>query len=1060
MTTLFDFLTSQAENRGDDSAYLFLNDGVERWDVTYGELYRRVLGNAAVIAAHANPGDRAVLVCPPGPEFVVAYFACLTAGVVAVPTTLRDPARMSRGAERLSSVVDDCAPALVLNSSDQMSQVDRRLPGLHRVPVDLTAEPVEEWRPPRVRAEDLAMLQYTSGSTSAPKGVALTHANLLANAAAISTLMNVTSDSVGVSWLPTFHDMGLIAGVVLPLVNGARGVLMPPVDFVRRPVRWLQAISAYRGTISGAPNFAYEMCRRRVTADELAALDLSSWDAAYCGAEPVRADTMDGFAEDFAPAGFERSALMPVYGLAEATLIVSGGPRRSGPRALEVDRQQLAQGRVRTAEAGTPSTSLVDVGPAASTVDLRVVDPDTGAECADGAIGEVWVGGPSIAQGYFQRPEESAEVFANTLPDTDTRYLRTGDLGALVDGHLFVTGRRKDLIIVAGQNIYPQDLELAAEQASPAVRPGGCAAFAAEEDSESVVVVAEVDSRCRDEDQPDVARRIRQEIAETHELAPERVVLIRARGLPKTSSGKVQRRRCRELLDDGGLAVVFDWPTDAGQDSSHGPGFSAMEDRIADLCEEVLGVRPDAGDENLARLGGGSLSAIRLVNEVNKHFGVEVRAAEAFRSLTVGGLAEAVERARRGGPAEDDQRPEPNPHTDAVLDPDVVVPADRALASAAKPREVLLTGATGFVGAFLLDELLRRTKARVHCLVRARSREDARNRLVRTLRGYGLSTDGFDRVVPVAGDLAEPEFGLDAEQYGDLAARVDAIVHSAASVSAVQGYETLRGPNVLGTREVLRLATRERLKRVHHISTLAAMQGLGDWHLADVAEEPIPVAPSAESVLSGYPRSKWVAEQLVHAAGERGVPVSIYRLARVSGDSEKGYWAEGDFWWRVLTGSVRVGVLPDAEWVDLWTPVDHVAEAVVRLALRPSSAGRIFHVADTPSLRISDVHRWLEECGYALRIASRAEWVEALEADEDNPMWLFLPHLRGAASGADGPDVLPVGQEFAVRTANLRAGLDGSGVACPQIGSGLLATYLERMAQDGIIPKAGEMSDR
>jgi thioester reductase-like protein len=1067
--TIVDIIVERSIADAHGSAYVFLSDGAEQLTLTFGDLHARVMGNAARIAEVAAKGDRAVILCPPGPEFVVAYYACLAAGVVAVPAFLHDPTRVRRGLERLTGILDDCSPTLLVTTEDLGEAVEEAhdaapaLRSCSRIVVELSARPVPGWQGPAVDADDIAMLQYTSGSTAAPKGVVLTHGNLVANVAAVGTTFEASSDSVVVSWLPTFHDMGLISGVLLPAYYGCVGVLMPPADFIRKPVRWLEAISTYRGTIAGGPNFAYELCRRHVDDEARATLDLSTWDVAFCGAEPVRADTMDGFGTELADTGFATSALLPVYGLAEATLIVSGGPRRSGPRAVEVDRDALGTGVVRTP--GTTSGQvqrLVDVGVAAPTAEVRIVDPVTGEECADGVVGEVWVAGPSVAQGYWRNPTATDEVFGWSVAGSDASFLRTGDLGTLLDGHLHVTGRRKDVLILGGRNVYPQDLELTAERSSPVMRPGGSAVFTEEEDSDRVVLVAEVDDRSTPEDLATVVKRVRRDIAEHYEVPLSRVVLIKARSLPKTTSGKVQRRGCRRRLAAGELPTVLDWSVgdDEPGQSPQGSGFSSLQSQIADLCEEVMGVRPATQDEHLSLLGGGSLSVIRLINLVNKRFGLVVAAADAFRSLTVAGLAETVESARRGQQPASRPEQDRDIQDDAVLDPRITLPTDKTLASAGNPREVLLTGVTGFVGAFLLHELLVRTRARVHCLVRARSAADARERVVATLRGYGLPTDDLGRVTAVVGDLAQPQFGLPGEQFTELASRVDTIVHSAASVSAVQGYETLHQSNVLGTQEVIRFATCERLKRVHHISTLATLRGLQDWHSSVIPEQPTEVAPDGTHALSGYPRSKWAAEQLVHAAGALGVPVSIYRLARVSGDSERGFWADGDFWRRVIAGSIRARALPDAGWVDIWTPVDHVARAVVQIALRPRSAGRIFHVADTRSLQLADVRDWLAKCGYPIPQVTWQEWTEAIERDADNPMALFLPHLS-AQPGEDSEaaaqmasDLLPTGSKFLVDTSNMEAALAGTGIACPPAGPELLARYLDRMVVDGLIPLA------
>ncbi|MGP3951291.1 thioester reductase domain-containing protein [Streptomyces sp. 7N604] len=1083
--TMVDILRERSMGDPGGRAYVFLADGDEQLSLTYREVHDQVLGNAARIAAAAEPGERAVILCPPGPQFVVAFYACLAAGLVAVPASLYDPTRVRRGLERLAGILEDCAPSVVVTTSEMSAGMEEALdaaPALKqcaRVVINPAVVPGPNQDAPTPAPGDTAMLQYTSGSTSEPKGVVLTHRNLMANVAAIAERFEADSETVVVSWLPTFHDMGLMLGVLLPVYTGGVSVLMPPADFIRKPARWLEAITTYRGTVAGGPNFAYELCRRHVDESTRATLDLSSWDVAFCGAEPVRAQTMEGFAEDFARSGFSQASLLPGYGLAEATLMVSGGPIRQGARWLSADRAALGAGILQAPEQPSHAHQLVDVGAAAPGVDIRIVDPNTGTECSEGTVGEVWVAGPSVAQGYWHNPTATKEVFGRVMPGTDKRFLRTGDLGLLAGGRLHITGRAKDVIINEGQNIYPQDLELTAEGAAVQLRLGGCAAFQ-EPDGGATVLVAEVDDRSAPEDYEGVVKRARGSVARVHGVTVSRMVLITSRSLPKTSSGKIQRTRCRLLLASGELPVLYDWPTTTAAPTSRNDGrqeedVTALEAEILDTCEKIIGIRPRTRDEHLSQLGGGSLGLIRLINQINKRFGCTVTANEAFQSLTVGGLAQTVQAARhRHAPAPQagDGR---DLSSDMIFDPAITLPADRALASARNPKEVLLTGATGFVGAFLLNELLTRTRAEIHCLVRARTAADGLARLAATLDRYGMPSANLDRVAAVPADLSRRQYGLPTERFSDLAARVDTVIHSAASVSAIQSYDTLHAPNVLGTQEVIRFATCERLKRVHHISTLAALHGLGDWYNAHALEQPVATPPRAQHTLSGYPRSKWAAEQLIHAAGQLGVPVSIYRLARVSGDTEGGFWADSDLWRRALAGSIRAGALPDAEWVDIWTPVDFVAQAVIAIALNPRANGRIVHLAQSPSLRLADLAQWLTDCGYPLRTLPWQEWTDALAADADNPMGLLLPHLRGhvdthpghppgdPADTAAAADLLPTGDKILVDTSSAQELLEGTGIECPPAGPALLGRYLDRMVREGLIPPpaaAAHHSDR
>jgi acyl-CoA synthetase (AMP-forming)/AMP-acid ligase II len=568
--SIVDIVEARAAAAPQSLAYGFLASGEhEASRLTWGELDGRVWRLSSVIGSHAQPGARVLLLFPPGLDFIPAFFGCLRAGAIAVPAYPPSARRSDRGSMRLRGIVKDAAVSLVVAPScvkSRRAAIERAVPemrGLPWLPEDeseLLESAASEPQEPSTGRE-VALLQYTSGSTSTPRGVVVTHRNLLHNLACGAQFGAYDEASVGVSWLPVNHDMGLIGGVLQPAFSGFPMWLMAPAAFLQRPVRWLQAISRLGASHSPAPNFAYELCARRVTECDRRTLDLSTWRVACNGSEPVRAATLEAFQRAFGECGFRWEAFRPAYGLAESTLFVSGVAVDDGPVMVDLDRGAIGRNEVLEPVDGAESVTLVASGAVPEGVQILTVDPLAHAPVAPGQIGEIWIASDSIAAGYWNRPEESAATFGAFLATGEGPFLRTGDLGFLRGRSLFVTGRMKDVLIVRGVNHYPHDLELTAERASLAIRPGCCAAFCTQTTggAEEVVLAAELNPRSMGAEASsfdEVISAVRREINRAHGLHVSSVVLVAPGSLPRTTSGKLQRFACRDAFLAGDLDVL------------------------------------------------------------------------------------------------------------------------------------------------------------------------------------------------------------------------------------------------------------------------------------------------------------------------------------------------------------------------------------------------------------------------------------------------------------------------------------------------------------------------
>ena len=549
----------RARHQPAERAYVYLKDGeLETEILTYAGLDHCARAIAARLQQQFAPGARVVLAYAPGLDFIAAFFGCLYAGVVAVPIY---PPNRENDLDRFAKVVSDAACAGVCTHAARVESVHAAMaaaPALQGLTCLTTdgIDPVQAdlWRNPVLGPDTLAFLQYTSGSTGTPKGVMVSHANLLHNQELIKRAFHHSQRSVVVSWLPLYHDMGLIGHVLHPLYMGITSVLMAPGTFIYKPVCWLQAITRYRATTSGGPNFAYDLCVRRVTQEQMAGLDLSSWEIAFNGSETVRRDTLERFAEKFAACGFRRAATFSCYGMAESTLFITSSSKSTFPATRSLDNTALQRHRVaRMTDASTASVDVVSCGRALGQ-HVVIVDPNTRHCCPPDRVGEIWVKGASVAQGYWNNAEATAVTFGATLADTgEGPFLRTGDLGFIEDGELFVTGRLKDLIIIRGRNYYPHDIEATVRASHPALGHSSGAAFSVDTGGEERLVVAHEIGRVelRRLSSAEVISAARLALMAQLGLTLHDLVLLKQGGLPKTSSGKIRRRASREAYMTG-----------------------------------------------------------------------------------------------------------------------------------------------------------------------------------------------------------------------------------------------------------------------------------------------------------------------------------------------------------------------------------------------------------------------------------------------------------------------------------------------------------------------------
>jgi thioester reductase-like protein len=930
-------------------------------------------------------GERVVLAYPPGLDIIAAFFACARAGIIAVPTA-RPPAvegksggRGGAALARIAAIAADCGARVVLTDRPPPGPAAGAAAGprwlgttgFESAGIAMDAAGACDTDTP----SHVLFLQYTSGATGSPRGVIVSHENIIANARAVLGHVPVGTRhaQTGVSWLPQHHDMGLIGYYLFPVIVGATTIGLSPLDFLRRPALWLQTIARVRGTYASSPNFGFEHCVRpgKISDEELSGVDLSSLHWLMSAAEPVRPATRERFIARFARFGLKAEACIAAYGLAENTLAAT----HHGRRTLNFDAAELRRSRARPAgTSGDAAAFIASCGAPLPGIALRIVDPVSRRPLGERSIGEVWLAGPSVCAGYWGAPADACETFGQRLAGGDSqspeRWLRTGDLGFIDGGEVFICGRSKDVIIVRGANHHPQDIEAAVEDVA-GVRPGSAAAFSAI--GGALAVMVETTAGRPRPDPTEIARAVQARC----QVLPETIVLVQPGSIVRTTSGKLARAPTRERFADGAVSILLTWRADA-----ESVGYTVAELRAS---LDVLLARLESGAE-AASLGEAGLDSLMLtelvlsLEGIARRLGADQLAKEfdlpLLQRLSVARLRRLLDELEKGGAGALDAiggelrhvRDEAAAGTarrmraDAKLEP---ICAEAGTAGAAgipaapgsPVSDVLLTGATGFFGPFLLESLLRQTGWLFRVLVRADGATHARRRVHTAMAGAGLLpaalANGLEaRVEYVCGDIALLDWGLEREEWHRLAAQVQAVIHNAAAVNWVANYEALKSANVDGTRTMLRFAQTGVAKRVHHISSTFIF----GWTARGLLLEADSNDPMADLDF-GYAQTKWVAEQLVLAARSQGVDARIYRPAFVSA-STGGMGHPADVALRVLAFMINHGIAVDTANQLSILPADVAGDNIAAIIGQDDPPARTFHVT-TDYYNIVDLTRVL-----------------------------------------------------------------------------------------------------
>lgn len=650
--TIVDSLLEQVKSQPEKIAFRYLVDEKEpSQDLTYSDLYNSASDIANFLLSIAAPSSRIMLLFPPGLSYIKAFYGCLLAGMIAVPLY---PPKKNAKSDRVINVARSCESTIALTAQIDLGSVKSVLNESNCELFEINVYSVDELplfsgkpdKLDRYVLPDVAFLQFTSGSTGLPKGVIITHSNIIANVEHLRLTTTANQGDVFVNWLPLFHDLGLVTAVLLPVYLGSTSILMSPASFVRNPLFWLKAISYYQGTIGGAPNFAYDLCVKKITSSEASNLELGSWRIAFNAAEPIRSATLNEFSSHFSSGGFKSTALYPSYGMAEATVFISGGESSLEPEQISIEKNSLSKNKIKIMSEALPGTiRLVSCGVVMEPHDVRIVDADTRVQLDDGCIGEIWFSGPSVSPGYWGREDLTSATFNNYIAGyPGYKFLKTGDLGFKWNNQLYVTGRMKDLIILHGENYYPQDIELSVSNSDISVRPGYCVAFSRNQEGiERLCIVAEIEREFYKKiDSKKVEKNIKTKIFHDHGISVYEVVLLKPYKLPVTSSGKVQRALTRQMVIDGRLNDLSIYISD--ESCVFLEAKTDLEKFLSDTWCNVLNLDVISLNDNFFEIGGSSVSAAEIsykIHEQYKH--IELDMEQMFDFPTIAMLARYIE---------------------------------------------------------------------------------------------------------------------------------------------------------------------------------------------------------------------------------------------------------------------------------------------------------------------------------------------------------------------------------------------------------------------------------
>lgn len=1070
---LIELILEQSKQHYDKNAFrFFINESLAPENLTYQQLVKKVIELAAYLQCFIHPGDRIVLILSPGEDYVISLLACFFAGAVTVPIYPPDINKLDLSLEIFRSVIDDSQARFILTSADIQSIYKNLVKPLKlydelvwlNINDDFTVYS-QKWIKPTLDANSLAILLYTSGSTGAPKGVMLTHQNLIHDAAIMSERCKITEKDIFAIWLPPYHVSGIFSGIILPLYAGSETILFTPQQFLEKPQRWLEIISNHRVTMSGAPTFAYNICATSIEVEKIKNLDLSCWRVAVIGGEPIYHTVIEKFIKQFGHLGFTGKTFFSMYGLTEATMISTGSQLGIEPQGLWISRDGLEHHQAKITHAPNDSSLYyVNSGQVLTSINLKIINPITCEECKEQEIGEIWLSGDSVARGYWNKPDATKYTFQAFTGKSEGPFLRTGDLGFLCKEALYVTGRLKEMIIIRGINYYPNDIEASVLQSHQILLQAICAAFAVTIDNEEKLIITLELKECVSLTmQEAIFENVSGNIARRHGIQLCGIVFLNKGCTPRTTTGKVQRNICKTKVASGEWKIFPAFlpqkilniqKNNANIQSINKDILLSMPSEEAKLTlREIIQTKlnllcgltssSNTLDKPIAGFGIDSVMMVKFITDLRSDGAIEIPVSCFFDGTTIVSLADIIwNQLIQNDKIYIDNRIDFN--KESTLDKDIkFFPVSVSVSKSKQNSAILLTGATGFLGTYLLHDLLLYTTADIYCLVRADNKEQAKQRLIKSFNKCFKWQEHFNqRIYPIIGELDKPHLGIQSIEYAFLANHIDKIVHNGASVNFVAPYHSLKSTNVDSVIEIIKLALHTTLKSIHFVSTLGVFNSKDRAGYTELKESDRLSVP--ENIFGGYAQSKWVAEELLMQAKEHGVPISIYRPGLITGDSINGYMNTDDFLCRFLKGCIQLKKFPNLNIPIDMTPVNYVSAAITYLSQQEKFANQVYHLTCPKPIPLPTFVDWINDNGYEAKLLAYDDWLQLIvNISTDNTLYTLIPFLteKQMIHKTTFLELFALANNPMFSQVNTQAALKDSHIKCAQIDDVLLRTY-------------------